>query len=40
MFFDVFIDGMRYPTLIFFPATDNGGQITNVDQIPFGLTTQ
>lgn len=38
--FDVFIDGQRYPTLIFFPATDNGGAVSNVATIPFGLTVQ
>ncbi|HEX2572689.1 MAG TPA: hypothetical protein VH877_24280 [Polyangia bacterium] len=40
VYFDLFIDGVRYPNLVFFPATDNGGQVSNVGTIPFGLTTQ
>jgi hypothetical protein len=40
VYFDFTIDGVRYPMLVFFPATDNGGQISPVDTIPFGLTTQ
>jgi hypothetical protein len=40
VYFDLYIDGVRYPNLVFFPATDLGGQIANVGAIPFGLTTQ
>jgi hypothetical protein len=40
VYFDLFIDGQRYPQLVFFPATDLGGQIANVAGFPFGLTTQ
>jgi hypothetical protein len=40
VYFDLYIDGVRYPNLVFFPATANGGQISNVATIPFGLTTQ
>lgn len=39
VFFDLRIDGRRYPDLVFFPATDNGGAISTVAQIPFGLTS-
>jgi hypothetical protein len=38
--FDFFIDGARYPNLVFFPATDNGGAVSPVATFPFGLTTQ
>lgn len=40
VYFDLYIDGQRYPQLVFFPATDRGGQISSVDGFPFGLTTQ
>jgi hypothetical protein len=40
VYFDLFIDGQRFPQLVFFPATDRGGQISSVDGFPFGLTTQ
>ncbi len=40
IYFDLLIDGKRYPNLVFFPATDNGGQISNVGASPFGLTTK
>lgn len=39
VYFDILIDGARYPTLVFFPATDNGGQVSNVAAVPFALTT-
>jgi hypothetical protein len=40
VYFDLIIDNARYPNLVFFPATDNGGAISNVAAIPFGLTTR
>lgn len=40
VYFDLFIDGRHEPALFFFPATDNGGAISSVAAIPFGLTTQ
>jgi hypothetical protein len=40
VYFDLYIDGQRYPALVFFPATDRGGAISSVDTFPFGLTTQ
>lgn len=40
VYFDLYIDGVRYPNLVFFPASALGGQIANVGVIPFGLTTQ
>jgi hypothetical protein len=39
VYFDLIIDGGRYPDLVLFPATDNGGQVSRVASIPFGLTT-
>lgn len=39
VYFDLHIDGRRYPDLVFFPATDNGGAISSVAAIPFGLTS-
>jgi hypothetical protein len=40
--FDLWIDGQRYPDLVFFPATDTTppGTLSSVSAIPFGLTTQ
>jgi hypothetical protein len=40
VYFDLFIDGQRYPNLIFFPSRDLGGELANVRGFPFGLTTQ
>lgn len=41
VYFDLFIDGARVATtLVFFPATDNGGQISPPGEVPFGLTMQ
>ncbi len=37
--FDIQINGNYYPDLVFFPDTDNGGQISTPSTIPFGLTT-
>ncbi|HEY2749229.1 MAG TPA: hypothetical protein VGL86_31645 [Polyangia bacterium] len=37
--FDIQIDGTSYPDLVFFPDTDNGGQIATPSSIPFDLTT-
>jgi len=36
VFFDLNIDGQRYPTLVFFPS---GGAAASPDAVPFGLTT-
>lgn len=38
VYFQLNIDGYANPMLVFFPATDNGGQVSNVGDIPFGLT--
>jgi hypothetical protein len=40
VYFDLLIDGTRNPTLVFFPSSDNGGQIASAAALPFGLTTQ
>jgi hypothetical protein len=37
VFFDLLIDGERFPSLVFFSAADLGGTISNVGTIPFGL---
>jgi hypothetical protein len=37
VYFDLVIDGGRHPELVFFSAADLGGQISNVNTIPFGL---
>jgi hypothetical protein len=39
VYFDFYIDGEHHPELVFFPATDNGGAVSNVGVIPFALTT-
>jgi len=41
VYFDLFIDGQRYPQLVFFPSTDATppGAISTAADIPFGLTT-
>jgi len=35
--FDLYIDGARYPDLVFFSAAANGGAVSTVDGIPFAL---
>ena len=40
VYFDLFVDGVRHPNFVYFPATDNSGQISNPGAIPFALTTQ
>ena len=35
--FDLVIDNVRYPNLVFFPSTDNGGAISPSGAMPFGL---
>ena len=37
--FDLYIDGGRYPSNVYFPAADNGGQVSSPSQFPFGLST-
>jgi hypothetical protein len=37
VYFDLFIDGVRDPTSVFFPGS--GGQVTNPGVIPFALTS-
>ena len=37
VYFDLVIDGGRYPNLVFFSATDNGGAISPAGAMPFGL---
>ena len=37
VYFDLVIDGRRDPALVFFSAADNGGVVSNVRTIPFGL---
>ena len=39
VYFELYIDNKKYPMLFFFAATDNGGQVSNVASIPFGLTS-
>jgi hypothetical protein len=39
VYFDLRIDGSAYPQLVFFAATDQGGQVVNATALPFGLTT-
>lgn len=39
VFFDLRIDNGCYPELVFFPATDNGGAISSVADMPFSLTS-
>ena len=40
IFIEPYVDDAAQPTLVYFPATDNGGQVSNTGAIPFGLTTQ
>jgi hypothetical protein len=40
VYFDLRIDGVGYPDLVFFPATDNGGAVSTAAEMPFGLTTR
>lgn len=37
--FELELDGVVYPDLVFFPSSDNGGAISNPSTVPFGLTT-
>lgn len=39
VYFDLLIDGQRYPSLIYFPSTDTG-RIATTAGLPFGLTLQ
>lgn len=38
VYFQLNVDGYSDPTLVFFPATDNGAAVSNVGDVPFGLT--
>lgn len=40
VYFNLLVNEQPRPELVFFPATDNGGQVSNAGGIPFGLTTQ
>ncbi len=40
VYFDMFVDGSRRPTLVFFPDSTKNGAISSPSAIPFGLTTQ
>jgi hypothetical protein len=40
VYFDLFIDGKRIPSLVFFPDATKNGSIANPSAIPFGMTTQ
>ncbi|HYV47014.1 MAG TPA: hypothetical protein VFA20_19255 [Myxococcaceae bacterium] len=37
VYFDLLIDGSRYPSLVFFSAAALGGTVANVQNVPFGL---
>jgi hypothetical protein len=37
VYFDLVVDGVRNPDLVFFSAADLSGQIANPGTIPFGL---
>jgi hypothetical protein len=39
VYFDLLIDGARYPDLVFFPSSDTGTMVSPA-AIPFGLTTR
>jgi hypothetical protein len=38
--FQLNVDGASDPSLVFFPATDNGGQVSNAGGQPFGLVPE
>jgi hypothetical protein len=39
VYFDMFIDGVRHPNLVFYPDAAQAGAITNPTAIPFGIKT-
>jgi len=40
VYFDLFVDGKRVPSLVFFPDATKNGAIASPSAIPFGLTSQ
>jgi hypothetical protein len=40
VYFDLFIDGVRYPSLVVFPDGSTGGSMASAPGLPFGLVTQ
>lgn len=40
VYFDVYIDGVHYPNLVFYPDATQAGAISSPAAIPFGITTK